>query len=60
MDETLLHAATLSDIYEQKLYGIDATPSFVSEFIDREEKVEIGVFLRPYFYEMIELVKPYF
>jgi hypothetical protein len=36
MDETMLHAATLSDIYVQELYGKDAEPSFITSFNDRE------------------------
>lgn len=53
MDETLLHAATLQDIYIQKLYGDDAHPSFITSFKDSNTVIEIGVFLRPYLMEML-------
>jgi TFIIF-interacting CTD phosphatase-like protein len=53
MDETLLHAATLSDIYDAKLYGQDAEPSFCTQFYDRDQRIEIGVFLRPFLLEMV-------
>lgn len=60
MDETLLHAATLNDIYLAKLYGPDAEPSFCTNFTDRDQRVEIGVFLRPFLLEMINQVQPYY
>jgi CTD small phosphatase-like protein 2 len=60
MDETLLHAATLSDIYHQKLYGSDAEPSFCTQFVDRDQRVEIGVFLRPFLLEMVYQVQPFY
>ena len=47
MDETLLHAATLNDIYEQEIYGPNAQPTFFTSFKDKESLIEIGVFLRP-------------
>ena len=36
MDETMLHAATLNDIYIQEMYGKEAEPSFITSFADRE------------------------
>jgi hypothetical protein len=30
MDETLLHAATLEDIYQHQIYGEGAEPTFVT------------------------------
>jgi hypothetical protein len=60
MDETLLHASTIHDIFFQKVYGEDAQPDFLTSFIDRDQKIEIGVFLRPFLLEMIEQVQPYF
>lgn len=53
MDETLLHAATLQDIYVAKVYGENAQPSFVTSFRDSETIIEIGVFLRPYLMDML-------
>lgn len=53
MDETLLHAATLNDIYLHKNYGLDAEPSYCTSFFDKSQKIDIGVFLRPYILEMI-------
>ena len=47
MDETLLHAATLNDIFEQEIYGPNAQPTFFTSFRDKESLIEIGVFLRP-------------
>lgn len=54
MDETLLHAATLSDIFGQKIYGAGVVPSFVTSFKDRDQKIEIGVFIRPFMMELIQ------
>ena len=34
MDETLLHAATLSDIHDKQVYGPDAKPTFTTSFVD--------------------------
>ena len=53
MDETLLHAATLNDIYVQELYGKEAEPSFITNFNDRDQTIDIGVFLRPGLFEML-------
>lgn len=36
MDETLLHAATIEDIYVNQVYGQDAQPSFVTHFFDND------------------------
>jgi len=36
MDETMLHAATLNDIYIQEMYGKEAEPSFITSFADRD------------------------
>ena len=60
MDETMLHAATLNDIYVQELYGKDAEPSFITSFNDRDQTIDIGVFLRPFLFEMLAKVSPYF
>lgn len=54
MDETLLHAATLEDIYENHYYGENAEPSFFTQFTDDGVCMEIGVFLRPYVNELIK------
>ena len=56
MDETMLHAATLSDIYVEQMYGKDAAPSFITSF----EDIDIGVFLRPYLFDMLGKISPYF
>lgn len=53
MDETLLHAATLEDIFEHKLYGENAIPNFTTDFHDQDVQVHIGVFLRPFLKEML-------
>ena len=34
MDETLLHAATLNDIFDQQMYGPNAKPTFFTSFMD--------------------------
>ena len=34
MDETLLHAATLNDIFDQQMYGSNAKPTFFTSFMD--------------------------
>ena len=47
MDETLLHAATLNDIFDQQMYGSEAKPTFYTSFMDQDNLIEIGVFLRP-------------
>ena len=60
MDETLLHAATLQDIYIAKVYGDGAQPSFVTSFRDADTLIEIGVFLRPYLMEMLRRLQPHF
>jgi CTD small phosphatase-like protein 2 len=60
MDETLLHAATLNDIYVQELYGKDAEPSFITNFNDRDQTIDIGVFLRPGLFEMLNQVSARF
>lgn len=60
MDETLLHAATLQDIYISKVYGEGAQPSFVTSFRDADTLIEIGVFLRPYLMEMLRRLQPHF
>jgi len=60
MDETLLHAATLQDIYVAKVYGENAQPSFVTSFRDSETIIEIGVFLRPYLMDMLRRLQPHF
>jgi len=54
MDETLLHAATLSDIYIKKTYGEDTQPTFITSFVDNNVKIEIGVFVRPYLMEVLD------
>ena len=54
MDETLLHAATLEDIYSNKVYGENAVPSFTTTFVDNNLVIKIGVFLRPYLQEMLQ------
>ena len=53
MDETLLHAATLNDIFDEQMYGPEAKPTFYASFIDQENVIEIGVFLRPCLQELI-------
>ena len=60
MDETLLHAATVNDIFEQQIYGPSAKPSFYTSFKDQENLIEIGVFLRPCLQELIQRVSPHF
>lgn len=60
MDETLLHAATVNDIFEQQIYGPNAKPSFYTSFRDQENLIEIGVFLRPCLQELIQRVSPHF
>ena len=60
MDETMLHAATLNDIYVSEIYGKDAEPSFITSFKDQEQTIDIGVFLRPFLFEMLEKVSPFF
>lgn len=60
MDETLLHAATLEDIYQNKVYGESAEPSFITSFNDRNLKIKIGVFLRPYLQDMLDKLNPLF
>lgn len=60
MDETLLHAATLQDIYISKIYGEEAKPTFVTSFRDADTLIEIGVFLRPYLMEMLRRLQPHF
>ena len=60
MDETLLHAATLNDIYDAKIYGPHAKPTFFTSFKDRDSLIEIGIFLRPCLQELIQRVSPYF
>jgi len=60
MDETLLHAATLQDIYQSQIYGPDVKPTYVTSFKDNNCVIEIGVFLRPYLFEMLGMLKPYF
>jgi hypothetical protein len=44
MDETLLHAATINDIYVQQIYGPDPRPDFFTSFEDQGNVIEIGVF----------------
>lgn len=34
MDETLLHAAALVDIYQNQIYGPAAKPTFIASFDD--------------------------
>ena len=58
MDETLLHAATLEDIYNNKIYGENAKPSFTTTFVDNDLVIKIGVFLRPYLNEMLQRLLP--
>ena len=60
MDETLLHAATLEDIYDNQIYGLDARPTFKTWFIDENLKIEIGVFLRPGCIEALKQLKEYY
>jgi TFIIF-interacting CTD phosphatase-like protein len=60
MDETLLHAATLEDIYENQVYGSKAMPSFITKFEDNNCIIKIGVFLRPYLKDMLERIHPHF
>lgn len=60
MDETLLHAATLEDIYNNKVYGENAVPSFTTTFVDNNLVIKIGVFLRPYLQEMLQRLLPLF
>ena len=60
MDETLLHAATINDIYVQQIYGPDPRPDFFTSFEDQGNVIEIGVFQRPYLAEMLQRILPYF
>ena len=60
MDETLLHAATLNDIFDEQMYGTEAKPTFYTSFMDQENVIEIGVFLRPCLQELIQRVSPYY
>lgn len=60
MDETLLHAATLSDIFIKKTYGDEAQPTFITSFVDNNVKIEIGVFVRPYLNEVLAKLVLYF
>lgn len=59
MDETLLHAATVEDIFQTQIYG-DVVPSFTTEFTDNDIQIHIGVFLRPYLIEMLRRLSPHF
>jgi TFIIF-interacting CTD phosphatase-like protein len=55
MDETLVHASTLVDIYENKIYGEDNVhPTFVTSFEDSDQTIEIGVFVRPNCIEVLQ------
>ena len=60
MDETMLHAATLNDIYVQEMYGKEAEPSFITSFNDHDQTIDIGVFLRPYLFDLLAKVGPHF
>lgn len=60
MDETLLHAATLPDIYEKLAYGPDASPTFTASFKDQDLVIEVGVFVRPFLKEMLSRLVPLF
>ena len=60
MDETMLHAATLNDIYVQEVYGKEAEPSFITSFIDHDQTIDIGVFLRPFLFDLLAKVSPFF
>lgn len=53
MDETLLHAASLVDIYQNQIYGKNTVPTFITSFIDQGKLIEFGVFVRPFFKEML-------
>ena len=39
MDETLIHAATLNDIFGSKIYGNEANPDFLTSFYDEETEI---------------------
>ncbi len=60
MDETLLHAATLEDIFQRKIYGDHAKPSFITSFADKQQVIKIGVFLRPYLQMMLSKLSQLF
>ena len=52
MDETLLHAATLNDIYVQELYGKEAEPSFITNLASEDRCHLNGLELKMILYVM--------
>jgi len=42
------------------MYGKDAEPSFITSFADREQTIDIGVFLRPYLFDLLSKAGPHF
>lgn len=60
MDETLLHAATLDDIFTNQVYGQNAQPTFITSFNDNGVQIQIGVFVRPFLAELLQGLAPIF